>query len=189
MNFLKDKKLYRTSAGILIVSLFFTLVKFIFIIAQIAPFVHDNPTMASTILKNLVSHPLIIASNIVALLAAFFVYGSFIRIGKKLKNKFLIFGAWTIIAASVFYFFASVSNHLINPSLQILFGVLMIAGMIFFGIGILRAHEHLAFSKTIGILEIIAGVSFVIIIGALVHFVALIFMTVLLWREYRGEHR
>lgn len=141
------------------------------------------------------------------ILGILFMYG-FVVLGKKFGGKLLLVMAWIGIAfAIVSLIFGLVTNIVtmsqgvgaqtdIDPDLAdlalplliaflvIWIGVTLIAGTfsVLFGIGLLKLRDKVQYARVSGILEIVAGATYIILIGFLVRLVATVFEIALLFK-------
>ncbi|MFH1290785.1 MAG: hypothetical protein ABIH92_05260 [Nanoarchaeota archaeon] len=143
-------------------------------------------------------------------LGAFFLYG-FVVLGKRFKNTLLVVMAWIgIVFAILSIFMGLIGNvvSLVQPvSAQdeisvdgledideaavmmimfflivwVLIAVVIGVYTILFGVAILRLKDKVCYSKPAGILNIVAGATYVIFVGFLVRLVAFIFEIMLMF--------
>lgn len=127
-----------------------------------------------------------------SLLTAMFLYG-FAVLGKKFNSTMLLVMAWIgiiLVLTSVVFVaytaFAKAQNADGATGALILvwvvFSVIMGAYSILFGVGLLKIKDKVEKAKTAGILEIIGGATFIILVGFVIKFVAYIYEIILLFK-------
>ncbi len=169
------------------------------------------------IVKNLIS---LLIITIGGLLAIFFLYG-FVVLGDKFKNTLLSVMAWIGIVFAiiliVFGFFGNlyclfndcqIKNNSLNFSpdsseailfallfLFLFFWILIILPFamysVLFGIGLNKLENKTPYARTAGILNIIAGATYFIIIGFFIGLIAYIFEIAVLFKaseKYESKH-
>jgi len=145
-----------------------------------------------------------LSNLLIGLFGVFFFYG-FVSLGRKFNVKLLRVMAWIGVVLSILVIILGVVSYIL-PMVDaqiyrdvgyyqgvdefgtadwiswIVFSVLAGAFFILFGIGIRRLGPGVSYSKVTGVLNIISGITFIIIIGFFVKLVAFVFEIALLFK-------
>lgn len=146
----------------------------------------------------------ILFSILAVVFGVMFLYG-FVFLGKKFNNKLLVVMAWIGISFAALMFVSGVGINLIglasaqvdssfnsgSPEMAFLLAFLfmwIISSLIFgaysilMGIGIMKLQDKVPLAKATGILNIVAGATYIILIGIVVAFVAYIMQIILMFK-------
>ncbi|MBI2044729.1 hypothetical protein HYT23_01590 [Candidatus Pacearchaeota archaeon] len=122
--------------------------------------------------------------TLLAIIATIFFYRGFIILGNKLKNHFLVVTAYIFIIATIIFSVYDIISFILFDKISDIvgFSVLFFLGIviIFFGVGLLKLNKKFGgIATTTGILEIIAGASFVTILFAFLGLILVIPISIL----------
>lgn len=157
--------------------------------------------------ENLV-HSLISAFLLILLLIlSLIIFYAFILLGRKFKNKLLIFASWLGIiigiAHTAYILFGGLIfeiptiglDNFLSPFLAssyIITSIIAGVGAILFGIGLLKLNKKIKYAKVAGILDIIAGFTMILFIGYTLSFIAVIFEMLMLFnasKRFEGKKK
>lgn len=133
---------------------------------------------------------------IISLLSVFFVYG-FVVLAKKFNSILLLVMSWIgiviVLTSVVFVAYSSLANaqELGNNSsaqtgalllVWFFLSVFMGTYSVLFGVGLLKIANKVEKAKIAGILEIIAGATFIIFVGFFIKLAAFVFELIVLFK-------
>ena len=180
-------KTLRNSGIAIIASLLLGLTILTIGIIKYLPLILANPSGAEEIIKNAMSPAYLIITALLGVIITVVIYLGYISLGKKLDNNFLAVIAWISLALIII-------NNLINTILSInhatdtavIFGILsgvsIMISYIFLGIGVYKLKNKIRLAKTTGLLYIIGAATTIILIGAIILFIAQIFAVVMFFK-------